>query len=895
MAPTADAAIELLTQDIIGASRIPPKSRSISIKPTVARLASLAYENGISEENLAQLIDLVALPSLLDQASLATVARNLYPKGSVSRRVVLRVVCALGHGAQKPSLALQAILLKWLVMVFHLLEERAVLTRAYPVLFNLLDTAAIRLDLSRQTGNDPVIVGLLRVFKDYYPEIIVGEAVRGKASAFKHPDTHWRARLDEVQESGRDPVQGRFAGPRHGFRVHKPVSRSYGLIPAVQTIQATEESVTLEEIDSVEGFVQNLEKIELPNQLVAVLADPLLRKLLLLRPGPESQRRVANWLTSVLRDFVEGDADQDSLWAILAILRDFVVQTRILPTVFLDYFPQFAEAWGGSGYRGVVFDLLSHAPLHDFAELYANVFQPLETAVLNDSPATQVALLMFYTNLLDSWITDLSTSDVIPPNASPIVAALVRHVSRLALTVLQTAPGLASESAILSFYEQTVRLVSDDVLKLHMRIELPPSVLVYTLFFSPSLATVSRLCGILACYKKGFETAMSTKARHDGSSRVDALSYDRAYVNRYNGFLMDMCNCLWRARAFSDTDTNARGCMVPRPTVSALEAYVSSIDRGSSLATLLSISHAPVLCLVSIRRVRELEDAAPDGSLRTRHAGPVTQGSLAKLVAAGGVKLSWQEYRIDVLRSLSGKGLPGTNGHLRVAMLRLEAVPPDVGIAEAVGLALGAEISAVAWPSFFDVGLEPAESKITETTVTGGGRTVGEAEHLIGRAPFLDGAEVHMNQMCGPIGQVIENMSGVDDGAVARFRLLSQPIEETRSGEDVEIDGDFIEEQNRPRTKKAHSQLNPPPLPVRDGMHAPTSIDIQQGNEIISPTRKGIAPNGSEQMMNGYIVPPHDGVKNPFETEVRDALERQSERVETADRYGTGRGETLSC
>ncbi|RCI08824.1 hypothetical protein L249_4840 [Ophiocordyceps polyrhachis-furcata BCC 54312] len=700
MAPAADAAIELLTQDIIGASRIPPKSRSTSIKPTVARLASVAYENGLATETLVQLIDLVALPSLLDQASLATVARNLYPKGSVSRPVVLRVVCALGHGVQKPSLALQAILLKWLVMVFHLLEERAVLTRAYPVLFNLLDTAAIRtsdrseyrlcryfvsvsspcladvrdrLDLSRQTGNDPAIVGLLRVFKDYYPEIIVGEAVRGKASAFKHPDTHWRARLDEIQESSRSPAQGRFAGARHGFRVNKLVNRSYGLIPAVQTSEATEDSVTLEEIDSVEGFVQNLEKIELPNQLVAVLADPLLQKLLLLRPGPESQRRVTNWLTSVLRDFVEGDVDQESLWAVLAVLRDFVVQTRILPPVFLDYFPRFAEAWGGGcGYSDIVFDLLSHAPLHDFAELYTNVFQPLETAVLDDSPATQVALLTFYTNLLDGWITALRSSEVIPPDGSQIVAALVRHVSRLALTVLQTAPGLASESAILSFYEQTVRLVSDDVLKLHMRIELPPSVLVYKLFFSPSLAIVSRLCGILACYKKGFETAMSTKARHDGSSRVDALSYDRAYVNRYNGFLMDMCNCLWRARAFSDTDTNARGCMVPRPTVSALEAYVSSVDRGSSLATLLSISHAPVMCLVSIRRVRELEDAAPDGSLRTRHAGPVTQGSLTKLTAAGGVKLSWQEYRIDVLRSLSGQGLPGVTELLKNTMTVLK-------------------------------------------------------------------------------------------------------------------------------------------------------------------------------------------------------------------------------
>jgi centromere protein I len=33
--------------------------------------------------------------------------------------------------------------------------------------------------------SDPPLIGLLRIFKDYYPEIIVAEAVRGKASAFK--------------------------------------------------------------------------------------------------------------------------------------------------------------------------------------------------------------------------------------------------------------------------------------------------------------------------------------------------------------------------------------------------------------------------------------------------------------------------------------------------------------------------------------------------------------------------------------------------------------------------------------------------------------------------------------------------------------------------------------
>lgn len=70
--------------------------------------------------------------------------RNLYPAEKVSADVVLRVVGAIGHGTLKAPLTLQAALLKWLVMVHHVLEGPVVLAQVYAVLFNLLDTAAIR-------------------------------------------------------------------------------------------------------------------------------------------------------------------------------------------------------------------------------------------------------------------------------------------------------------------------------------------------------------------------------------------------------------------------------------------------------------------------------------------------------------------------------------------------------------------------------------------------------------------------------------------------------------------------------------------------------------------------------------------------------------------------------
>lgn len=40
------------------------------------------------------------------------------------------------------------------------------------------------MELTRQAGNDPPLVGLMRVYKDYYPDVIVGDIISGRASVF---------------------------------------------------------------------------------------------------------------------------------------------------------------------------------------------------------------------------------------------------------------------------------------------------------------------------------------------------------------------------------------------------------------------------------------------------------------------------------------------------------------------------------------------------------------------------------------------------------------------------------------------------------------------------------------------------------------------------------------
>jgi centromere protein I len=134
--------IRLLT--IQAASKVPAKRRKTAIKPTVEKTTAALYDRGALPDELARLVDLLTIRNHLDQASLGAIVRNLYPSGKVGDEAVLRFVGALGHGQLKPSLPLQALFLRWLVMVYHLLENPAILSQVYGVLFNLLDTAAIR-------------------------------------------------------------------------------------------------------------------------------------------------------------------------------------------------------------------------------------------------------------------------------------------------------------------------------------------------------------------------------------------------------------------------------------------------------------------------------------------------------------------------------------------------------------------------------------------------------------------------------------------------------------------------------------------------------------------------------------------------------------------------------
>ena len=296
----------------------------------------------------------------------------------------------------------------------------------------------------------------------------------------------------------------------------------------------------------------------------------------------------------------------------------------------------------------------------------------MELAVLDNTVESAAALLEYYTSLMRNWtITLLSLPDPHPPDVGKMmqsVAALADHSSLLSLSLLASyTPTQHTISTVLSYHETLVHTISHAVSHAQIRILTPYAETVYLLvFLNPTLSTLSRLCYILATYKRTFEAAMS-------KAPPGPQVYPREYVNHFNGFLMDICNLLWRSRAFNGSDTNALGCLLPPAILPQIAAYLDMLTPPYALQAIFSLSHNLSLSGPATAAIRDLEDkSATDGRVvRTRHVGPVTQRSLEALAMDGGIKVSWAEYRLEALRWLHERGAGGIGDLMSCTMKQL--------------------------------------------------------------------------------------------------------------------------------------------------------------------------------------------------------------------------------
>jgi centromere protein I len=703
-------------------------------------IASNAYESGINPSALERLIHILTRNNHLDQGTITTLIKNLYPIDRISSKVVTQVVCCLGPSKNKPSPATQASLLRWLILVYEFCEDRSHLAKLYAVLFNHLDMISLRkplchllsmitrrkyvkpfriqalMELVNAAGaEEKELIGLLNVFKNYYPDIIVGDlgALRRRGLVFKHPDPEWTSHARLLQDRTLEQVQ---AVQSSSFQVVHRGAAKRGkmevIVPVLQTSRVSSNRTSLEEIRSVDHLVEKLERIELPNQIISAMADNMAQKYLYLAQPESARLRLDDWLSSFFDERLENAQDEElgtseSLGYIFSLVMNYVRYTKVcllgpmdvhlltrsllqdIPASVQSFLRQYLSSWNGRDNKEEVLSLLEYLPIQDFDTLRTDFLSPLEAAILGSGPFSMTVILDFYSSLIRQWGVRLRTSPPVSAESKPS-GRLITHAELLALSILESRsvqsntdnkePRKPAALSVLEFYCVLADLFSYASVNGQIRLTIPLAPTVYTLVFTPILSSISIISSVLASYKMSFETSLTSEILQVPNS-TDSL-YPTELVGQFNGYVMDVCNLVWRNRGLNGDDPNALGCLLPAATTSALTQYTRELNEASrdrkreasfffNLSSIFSLSYHVALCNMSAGCFADIEEENGITEGKPRLRKPVTQKALSALEKDGGVKLTWQEYRVRMLDWLDATGSRGIGNLMRSTMKAL--------------------------------------------------------------------------------------------------------------------------------------------------------------------------------------------------------------------------------
>ncbi|KAI4706482.1 hypothetical protein J4E89_008900 [Alternaria sp. Ai002NY15] len=692
--PTLQETLNLLHQ----ASRTTAKQRTVKVSSIVDVICRYASEDGLDQDALRDIVQLASVKTLLDQTTITTLIKNLYPSQKVPGDVVITIVGALGQGKGKPSPGTQDSLVKWLIAIHEVVEDSSVLSRLYGVLFGMLDMISIRtslchllslitrrkhvkpfriqqlLELSRGLGNEPALQGLLRVYKDYYPDIILGSTSTSRKSFAPRPDAEWQAKIVAIQEASVAEDDSNVDG-QNGFKVlRRRLKGSKGsAIPDVHTYHATESSATLEGIDSVDDFVEKLDRIEPPGQLIALLVDPLLQKYIDLKPSPITASRLGNWLATCLEEqfeeYRQGAANDKYLSEILDGLLRYARYMKSLHPTVLAFLRAYLPIWDGQQDLDSLLGLVSYIPIEVFEDAHTTYLSPVERALASHGLTAYTKLVDFYTSLLQHQITQTASGAADERETKQeVLSDLIEHVATLFTSALVSIPPGSSTtltSSILSFYELLSTSSKPHIIPIH----LPPMHLVYLLSQDASPTTLARICGIIGSYKLAF----------DAHPKPVKTYYPAEVTDAFNWCLRDMYNLVWVSRGLLVQDQKSKGLYCDTILRGTLNEYLRRVDRGYTIGAAFTLSYNAWLASLSAAAWRAVEKRevgkAGEQNVTRYHDGPVTEKSLEALKNKGGVSVDWEGadgYKVMVLQWLTERGLGGIRDLMFATVINLK-------------------------------------------------------------------------------------------------------------------------------------------------------------------------------------------------------------------------------
>ncbi|RGB31764.1 Mis6-domain-containing protein [Rhizophagus diaphanus] len=666
-----------------------------NVKNQIVELVKLVSENGLEVAQLAEVLNIIFVGKL-ECVDIKRLVKILLPRANVPNFLIIKVLSNLGNKGLNYNV--QALLLRWIIIVYNVIEDHSQLIKFYGVIFHYMEYDTLRpflchilylmtrrehvkpyrirklIDLRTRFGPEPHLLGLLTLFKDFFPNLVTIRIPPIKNATFKCPDVEWFHLFNQIQRKWNYNIMNNPITRSSSF---KPTAKRRKLdhveIPKACTFNATRNSITLEEIMNIESLASSIDKIDLPSQLASVLENRMLQHIVVCNPEKVTIARISYWLEQCLMELVywndntaETKARLNSLLIKLVALTEFMKE--LLP-VIQEFLVKYIQTWDGIEHQEAIFKLLSFLRPEPFEQLSEKFFTPLQNLHEKLSSSWKARLIRCYTDLFTHWIlfqenkfgennNEIEKSEnsflnlSIEGDYSRTIQGFIHHVNQVSIISLEsTNDDLEVQHAIFSAFEAIANLQMNYNWN---RVVIPSSSIVYRAFFSSSGMSLSRICGIILQYKEAF----------DKNPQQNVSLHCRSYINYFNSFVMDICNCLWRNRPFNKTDKNSKGFQLDDDIIRKLqETY------NEDWTSCYSLTHLPSFAALSKSCIQDLEESTPN--IKRRLTLPATQFSLKDISTAGGLQISFNDYRVHFLNVLYKLGFVGIHDFLYQSLTSL--------------------------------------------------------------------------------------------------------------------------------------------------------------------------------------------------------------------------------
>ncbi|KAF9583775.1 hypothetical protein BGW38_008575 [Lunasporangiospora selenospora] len=573
------------------------------------------------------------------------------------------------------------------------------------------------LELQINVGKEPPLLGLLYTYRSYFPNLILAPLPTTNRITFKCPDEATATLIQELQEKWSILSTDTYHEiPLDGSKA--PISKlgakrqklSHSSIPDTLSIYnkgPNVNSLPLSQITSLDSLVGHLDSLTLPDQVSSILSSRLLQHVLCLQPSQAVVERISYWLEQELMDLwywtEKTELTKKRFSTLLAKVVEVTTTIKDILPVIEKFLVSFIRVWDGVEHRKEIFTLLTYIRPRSYEEIYVNYFKPLHKIFHYMGPIWKSELILCYTGLLKRW-AQINWKDFITFGNEPglseeavdvlcrlfssmrtdvdymqMIRSFIEHVDSISSTALEMEHDhISVQHGVLSFFDLVSSLTGTH--QLPLAVVVPDSTIVYRCYLSDNGMAISRICRVIYQYKQAFEAfeheqqmeyerliqlSLEEHAREHGEDSEkdpevpvppEVPGYSRDYVIQFNSLVMDICNFIWRNRAFNKTDKNARGFLVDSNTVGHVRQVCA--DGGLAVNNMLSLTHSAAFAGFSARFLSTLEDQY-NIPAEKRLRAPASNPALKDMMANGGLNIAFEDYRVQYLDYLEQEGFEG--------------------------------------------------------------------------------------------------------------------------------------------------------------------------------------------------------------------------------------------